>query len=87
MSEKLNIDDITKGAIAVLCSQVLPKNEEALTVNQAAQMLGMSVQHLSLMRQSNTGPRYYRENGKFLYLPSSIRVFISQTNSKNRRAA
>lgn len=86
MSNLQNINDITKGAIAVLCSQVLPKNEEALTVNQAAQMLGMSVQHLNLMRKSNTGPQAYREGNKVFYKPSSIRAYI-QANSKNKRAA
>ena len=88
MNEKLNIDDITKGALAVICSQVLPKDEEGLTVSQAAQMLGMSVAKLSQMRQSNTGPRFYRENGKILYTPSSIREFIRSEmseNFKNRR--
>lgn len=85
MSNKLNIDDITRGALAVLCSQIQPKEEEGLSVAQAAQMLGMSVAKLSQMRQSNTGPQFYREDGKILYTPSSIRVFISQTNVKNRR--
>lgn len=90
MSEKLNINDVTKGAMAVIISQVLPRDEESLTVAQAAQMLGMSVAKLSQMRQSGAGPRCYRENGKFLYLPSSIRAYIQanaiQPNSKRRAA-
>lgn len=84
MSKKLNADDITKGALAVLISQVQPKQEEGLTVAQAAQMLGISVAKLSQMRHNKKGPQFYREDGKILYTPSSIRVFISQTNVKNR---
>lgn len=83
MSKTLNIDNVTKGALAVLCSQ-LPKDEEGLTVAQAAQMLGISASSLNLMRHNKKGPQFYREDGKILYTPSSIRVFISQTNVKNR---
>lgn len=88
MSEKLlNVNDVTRGAIAVICSQVLPKDEEGLTVSQAALYLGVSTSVLQSWRKSGKGPECYRKNGKFLYSPSSIRAFISQTNSKNRKVA
>jgi|AMQJ01.1.fsa_nt_gi hypothetical protein len=85
-SNKLNVNDITRGAMAVIISQVQPKQEEGLTVAQAAQMLGMSVQHLNQMRQINTGPQAYREGNKIFYKPSSIRAYI-QANTKKSRAA
>lgn len=90
MSKLLNVDDITRGAIAVLCSQVLPKEEEGLTTIQAANALGVSVTHLNLMRHTKTGPVFYRDGNRVLYKPSSVRDFISQTNAKarkNRRVA
>lgn len=92
MSEKLqNVDDITRGAIAVIVSLCHPKDEKGLTVNQAAQMLGMSTAKLSQMRHTKTGPEFYRDgSGKVLYAPSSIREFIKsnsiQSNTKRRVA-
>lgn len=90
MSEKLNIDDVTRGAVAVIISQILPEAEKGLTVAQAAQMLGISVTHLNLMRHTKTGPIFYRDGNKVFYKPSSLMAYISQTNhqpKKNRRVA
>lgn len=83
MNNLHNIDDITRGAIAVICSQVLPKKETGLTVSQTAHFLKISVSTLVLMRANNAGPRFYREDGKILYFPSSVRMF---TPSKRKAA-
>lgn len=82
MSEKLNINDITKGALAVLISQVQPKQEEGLTITQAAKALNISVTHLNLMRHTKTGPDFYREGGKVFYKPSSIKAYVQSTNRR-----
>lgn len=89
MSENLqNVNDITRGAMAVLISFVLPKEEEGFTVTQAAQVLNISVTKLNFMRHTNTGLEFYRDGGKVLYKPSSIRAFIqSKTIKSNRRVA
>lgn len=90
MSKKLNIDDVTRGAMAVIIAQVLPKEEEGLTVAQAAQMLGISVAKLSQMRYTKKGPGFYRDGDSVFYKPSSLMAYISQTNhqpKKNRRVA
>lgn len=89
MSENLqNVNDITRGAMAVLISFVLPKEEEGLTVTQAANALGVSVTQLNFMRHSNGGPDFFREDSKVLYKPSSIRAFIqSNTIKSNMRVA
>ena len=84
MSNLQNANEITRGAMAVIISQVLPQNEEGLTVAQAAQMLGISVSNLNLMRRTGTGPQSYREGDKIFYKPSSIKAFVE---AKNRRAA
>jgi hypothetical protein len=91
MSEKLNINDITRGAMAVLISLVQPpKSEEGLTAAQAALALNISVSDLNFMRYHNIGPEFYRDGGKVFYKASSIRAYIPQpntTNTKKRRAA
>ncbi|MBS4069088.1 MAG: hypothetical protein KGZ62_10855 [Sulfurimonas sp.] len=88
---KLNVDDITRGAMAVLISLVKPKSEaEGLTVTQAALALNISVSDLNFMRYHNIGPEFYRDGSKVFYKASSIRAYIPQpntTNTKKRRAA
>lgn len=79
-----NVNDITRGAVAVLIAHMQPKEEEGLTVNQAAQMLGISVSQLNLMRHTKTEPQFYKEDGKVLYSPSSIKAFI-QSGTKHVR--
>lgn len=80
-----NVNDITRGAVAVLIAQIQPKEkeEEGLTVNQAAQMLGISASQLDSMRHTKTGTglQFYKENGKILYSPSSIRAFIQASKT------
>ncbi len=86
MSEKLlNIDDITKGAMAVLISQ-LPKKEEGLTVVQTAQYLNMSVSGLHQMSLHGKGPKSYKDGNRVLYKPSSIAEFIKEVNSKDKKS-
>lgn len=80
-----NVNDITRGAVAVLIAHIQPQEEEGLTVNQVAQMLGISVLQLNLMRHNNEEPQFYKEDGKILYKPSSIRAFI-QASTKERKA-
>ncbi|OHD99629.1 MAG: hypothetical protein A2W82_05445 [Sulfurimonas sp. RIFCSPLOWO2_12_36_12] len=85
MSEKLlNIDDVTKGAMAVLISQVLPKEEEDLTVAQTAQYLNMSVESLHLMRLNRKGPSCHKDGNRVLYKLSSVKAFM-QANSINKK--
>jgi hypothetical protein len=83
-----NIDDITRGALAVLISQ-LPKEEEGLTVEQTAQYLNMSVGMLQQMRVNGKKPKSYKDGNRVLYKPSSIQAYIKEVNSKDkkRRAA
>lgn len=79
MSELQNINDITKGAMAVIISQVLPvlpKNEEGLTVSQTAKMLNISISKLALLRKNTRGHICYIEDGKVLYLPSRVRAAL-----------
>lgn len=91
-SKKLNVDDITRGAMAVLISQVLPKEEQGcLTAVQTAAYLNMSVTQLNFIRHNNKGPDFYRDDsGKVFYTPSAIKQFIDEINAKSkskRRAA
>lgn len=85
MRKKLNIDDVTMGAIAVIASQVLPKEEEGLTVAQTAQYLNMRVESLHLMRLNNKGPSCYKSGNRVLYKPSSVKAFIQEVNSKKQK--
>ncbi|MBW6488998.1 helix-turn-helix domain-containing protein [Sulfurimonas sp.] len=81
-----NVNDITRGAVAVLIAQIQQKEEEGLTVPQAAQVLGVSVSQLNLMRKNNQDPQFYKEDGKILYSPSSIREFIQASTKKSKHA-
>lgn len=80
-----NVNDITRGAVAVLIAHIQPQEEEGLTVVQAAQMLNISVSQLNLMRHTGAEPIFYKEDGKVLYKPSVIRAFI-QASTKERKA-
>lgn len=92
-TNKLNVNDITRGAMAVLISLIQPKSEKGLTVTQAAKALNISVVALNLMRYHKIGPDYYRDGNRVLYKPSSIMARIPQpnaftnTNTKKSRAA
>lgn len=82
MSKLHNIDDITLGAMAVIISSVSPRDEEGLTVKETAEVLNISVSRLEQMRYNNEDPRFYREDGKILYLPSSIKEYIQLCTNK-----
>ncbi|MDQ1340336.1 MAG: hypothetical protein QG567_1493, partial [Campylobacterota bacterium] len=61
MSTLQNINDITRGAVAVIISSVLPKDDDGLTVKETAEVLNISASKLEQMRYNNEGPRFYRE--------------------------
>lgn len=82
MSTLQNINDITRGAVAVIISSVLPKDDDGLTVKETAEVLNISASKLEQMRYNNEGPRFYREDGKILYLHSSIRAYIEKNTNK-----
>ncbi|MDQ1267722.1 MAG: hypothetical protein QG560_365, partial [Campylobacterota bacterium] len=63
MSTLQNINDITRGAVAVIISSVLPKDDDGLTVKETAEVLNISASKLEQMRYNNEGPRFYREDG------------------------
>lgn len=86
MTQKLNIDNVTRGAIGVIASLVLPKDEEGLTVAQTAQYLNISVESLHQMRLSGKGLSCYRDGNRILYMPSAITAYIKEVNSKKSRA-
>jgi len=54
------------------------KNENWLTVAEAAEYLGVSKSLLNLWRHKNTGPAYYKM-GKIYYSPKDLDVYFKST--------
>lgn len=85
MSKKtlLSVDDITKGAVAVIIKMSLPKDdEETFSVVKTAKLLGVSIPYLaSLRRWKNTGPAFVKTaEGRILYSKKSVREFIKEND-------